>query len=564
MMKGTKHSEESLQKMSSSQRHKKTNKNTKNNHKLTREEHVKGALNAHASNNLHKLVEGTMLDYLRGALTQPGENNRALYEEFVDNFLKDAVANPNGQAARMLGSGLFNENTLAKLDAETNKLMARDVEFHRFRIRETLFDKQQALFDNRTDREMMVICSRRSGKTEFNARKIVDAALVPNTPIAYYNLTFSNAIAQMYDRVMEVANKVDMGTMSGTSKSDGFIKFNNGSTVKFFGNSNNAEADKARGFSYRLVIIDEVGAERNLKYLINDVLSPLLKDYADSQIIYTGTPPRNKVHYSHTLWNMPGVKKYHWTLLDNPYIPNRETLIQDECKKRGISEDDPFIKREYFGDMEAFDTETQVFKDYKTYNQLPSDIIPTNIYIGVDFGFSDFNGVVALVADANKRKAFVFNNEKKFNKSSVSDIAKAITDTREEVLKWALSKNPKFELNKLQVITDTNEKSISYELVTTYGIKNVFTAYKYDKQEAISQLSEWLRNGTITIPENGECANECENTMYKRDDNDNILADIDDDLFHPDIMDALLYVSRQYAFDVMKASSASLGQAKKL
>ena len=30
---------------------------------------------------------------------------------------------------------------------------------------------------------------------------------------------------------------------------------------------------------------------------------------------------------------------------------------------------------------------------------------------------------------------------------------------------------------------------------------------------------------------------------------DNILPEIDDDLFHPDALDALLYASRQYAYD---------------
>lgn len=568
MKKGEKMSEEQKEKIRKSETGKKgvvTNKkgNPDIGNIVTKEDQKKGAANSNTVQAVHRLVEGTMLDYLREALTAPDKKGHRFYEDFIDSFLKEAKTNPNSQAARMLGSGLFSESTLSKLDAQTNKMMQRDIEFHRFRLRETLFDKQQILFDDRKDKEIMVICSRRSGKTEYNARKIVDACLEPNTPVAYYNLTFSNAIAQMYDKVMEAANKVDLGTMAGTSKADGFIKFSNGSTVKFFGNANNGEADKARGFSYRLVIIDEVGAQRNLKYLINDVLSPLLKDYADSQIIYTGTPPRNFIHYSQNLWKMPGIKKYHWTLLDNPYIPNRENLIEEECKKRGISIDDPFIRREFYGDMDAIDTESQVFKGYKTYKDFQPGFVPDRIYIGVDFGYTDFNGVVPVLVDSVKKVAYTYN-VKKFNKSSVSEIANTVIECRDNVIKKALELNRAFDLSKVQVITDTNEKSISYELVTTYGIKNVYCAYKYDKQEAISQLAEWLRNGTIYIEEGGDLANECENTMYKRDDADNILAEIDDNLYHPDAMDALLYVSRQYAFDVMKYSSAKMGEAKKI
>ena len=42
---------------------------------------------------------------------------------------------------------------------------------------------------------------------------------------------------------------------------------------------------------------------------------------------------------------------------------------------------------------------------------------------------------------------------------------------------------------------------------------------------------------------------EFERTVYKRDEQDNITSEIDDDLFHPDATDALLYASRQYAYD---------------
>ena len=43
---------------------------------------------------------------------------------------------------------------------------------------------------------------------------------------------------------------------------------------------------------------------------------------------------------------------------------------------------------------------------------------------------------------------------------------------------------------------------------------------------------------------------EFEQTVYKRDEQDNITAEIDDDLFHPDAVDALLYASRQFAYDI--------------
>ena len=66
---------------------------------------------------------------------------------------------------------------------------------------------------------------------------------------------------------------------------------------------------------------------------------------------------------------------------------------------------------------------------------------------------------------------------------------------------------------------------------------------------AIAQLSDWCRTGKIMIPEDGILQDEFERTVYKRDEQDNITSEIDDDLFHPDATDALLYASRQYAYD---------------
>ena len=77
-------------------------------------------------------------------------------------------------------------------------------------------------------------------------------------------------------------------------------------------------------------------------------------------------------------------------------------------------------------------------------------------------------------------------------------------------------------------------------------------AYKYDKPVGISYLSQTLRGeggATIYVPKDGVCADEMERTVYKRDDQDKIISEIDDEVFHPNALDALLYASRQFAFD---------------
>ena len=66
---------------------------------------------------------------------------------------------------------------------------------------------------------------------------------------------------------------------------------------------------------------------------------------------------------------------------------------------------------------------------------------------------------------------------------------------------------------------------------------------------AITQLAEDLRT-FISVPEGGVLDDEFQQTLYKRDEDDIILPEIDDDLYHPDAVFALLYASRQWHFDL--------------
>lgn len=535
-----KHTEEEKKKISEASK--------KHEAEKTKEQKDEETKKGFATKAFKSTVSGTMLDFLREALLSPDETGVPYYKNFIQSFLNDAVKDPNGQAARMIGQGLFSANTLNKLDEEATKLMTRDIDFHRYRIRESLFDKQQEVYDNDTDKEIMIICSRRSGKTELNARKIIKFALMPKTPIAYIHLTFGNGVAQIFDLVMDLSSRVDMA-IAHSSKADGTIEWANGSTLKIFGNDNVASASKLLGFKYKLAIVDEIGAQRNLKILLDDTLTPLMKDFADSQLVLTGTPPRNKVHYSHRLWDS-GIKKYHWTLEDNPFMPNNKQIIDDVCKKKNLTRDDPFIRREFMGDMDAVDVSAQTYKGYRTYKgSIPSEFVPTHAYIGVDYGGTDYNGIVALLC--NEKVCYVMNNERRFNGASATEIAEAIIAVRDEAERFCLERDKNFNIGNLKVITDNNVKPLTWELERTYGIKNVHFAYKYDKATSILQLADLLRT-KIYIPEGGVCEMECENTIYKRDENDNITNEIDDNMFHPDILDALRYASRSYLYEVLR------------
>ena len=509
--------------------------------------------------NTNKLIKGELYDTIRTLLLANGGNTEdPYYKRFLEKYIKMGLEKPTSLAGERVANILLKENAIEALDELTDKALAKDIDFYQFRLQKRLFKRQKDVFNDFTSPRIAVMCSRRSGKTEDNGDIINRVAAIPGSPILYINLTFDNAIQQMYNRVLQEAERAEL-LISKESKSSGFIQYANGSTVSLKGNKDRSEADKLQGGKYRLVIIDEAQSQCNMTYLIDTIIRPMLADYADSQLILTGTPPRRKGTYFEAAFNNVKWTTYNWNMFENPFIPDPDKVIQDICDEKGITRDSAFIQREFYGKI-VYDTEAQVFKDYKVYKgAIPNDFIPTHIYTGVDFGFADYNGIVTMAVNVEQKRAYVIF-ERKFNKATVSMIVDAVREGFEDGKRFIIERNPNADLSNCQIFTDTNEKSITYELSQTYGLP-AYCAYKYDRALAFETLAEWCRTGRILNIEGGEVANEFEQTLYKRDDLDNITSELDDG-FHPDITMALLYASRQFFFDCGEDAGGESGNKK--
>ena len=496
--------------------------------------------------HVNKLIKGDINAYIRQLLLSPRDRHEdPFYQEYLQKATAEGLKDPNSPIGQQIFKELMREGIIDALDAETEKYLNKDIDFFRYRLQGRLFEKQKYVFNDKTSRKICEMCSRRAGKTENNADLLLKYAAEPNTPVLYINLTFENAVSQIFQIILDEAKRVDL-MVSRSSKSEGLIQFANGSSIKLKGNKDKSEADKLQGFKYKCVIIDEAQSQCNMNYLIDTIISPMLMDFEGSVLILTGTPPRRKGTYFEMAFNNPSWTKYTWTMKDNPFIKNVDAEITRVCDEKGVTPDSPFIQREYFGQI-AYDTEAQVFKGYKVYNgQVPTNFVPTHIYEGVDYGFADYNGIAVLAANPEQRQAYVIY-ERKFNKATVSQIMEVTREGFECGKRLLLERNPNADLSNCQIFTDTNEKAITYDLSQTYGLP-AYCAYKYDKALAIEQLAEECRTGRLMNIENGEIVNEFEQTLYKRDDQDNITSELDD-AYHPDITMALLYASRQYFYD---------------
>lgn len=497
---------------------------------------------------VNKAIKNLVYEQLKQDLLN-GDNakQKPYYQTFLNNYLKQALKDPNGRPATTIASMIFTPDVLTALDASHEREMANDINFALYKLNEDYFQEQRdVLVEINHSKKILVCCSRRAGKSYFCAGAIVKSALKnPGSRIIYINLTFKNAVKQIWDNVIKASEETGL-QIDKSSKNDGEIEWVNGSSLRIKGNSNNAEADTLRGESkVSLVIIDEAFHQKNMEYAINEVIMPFLADLGDkATILCTGTPPRIPHTYMEKLWsNDKTWRHYHWTAENNPHIPDFEKFIEEVCKAKGLTKDAPFIQREYYGAIGAYDTEAMVFKNYQTYTELPTSFTANRIAIGCDWGFSDYNSIITVAYNTQSGEAYVIE-EKKFNKATVSEI---ITEVKRS---YEAAKN-RFGIDDIQILCDTNEQSITYELYANQHLP-AYNAYKYDKASAIAQLSDWLRSGKIKVNANDiYLKDEFERTLYKRDeDDDSILPEIDDDIFHPDAIMALLYASRTIAFDM--------------
>jgi hypothetical protein len=370
-------------------------------------------------------------------------------------------------------------------------------------------------------------------------------AIEGDAPMFYVNLTFSNAIAQMFDLVLKVSEDVGLA-ISHSSKSAGEIYWTNGSSLFLRGNATQAESEKFRGFKARLVIIDECQSQRWLRMLVDEIISPLIADFGDKgRLVLQGTPPRIPKTYFEVMYSTALYKSFNWEMADNPHIPDADKFINNLCEKKGIAPDSAFIMREFHGVLGAYDTEAMVYKGRKYYETEPAYRI-TDIAIGIDYGFSDFNAIIGLAYNRDIKQGYFFFEEK-FNKSNISQIVAVTRDACEQAKRIAMRDN--MDLGRVEIVADTNEESITFELATTYSLP-ARNAYKYNKELAISHFADALRGGQILMKQGGYLDEEMDTLIYFRDEDDNILPVIDDEAGgHPDAADAGLYAFRQFAFN---------------
>jgi hypothetical protein len=221
---------------------------------------------------------------------------------------------------------------------------------------------------------------------------------------------------------------------------------------------------------------------------------------------------------------------------DNTTKPN---LAVEFAKKEIEAGGSITFRREWLGEWLP-DYEAIVFNPGEPFTLTN----PTGILLGLDWGFEDPSVVVAIAYSIPQRKCEVIY-EDMWNHAGANESTERVRKAYDIAVRYAEAH--KLNVGDVVVISDNSDKQIAEDLFYGFGLP-VYYAYKSHFMLGIHRIADDLSTGKLSLPSDGFCRDECDKIVYKRDELDNIIDEIDDETFHPNAMIALKYAMTQIYF----------------
>ncbi len=477
--------------------------------------------------------------------------------DFYKSYFRAVKEKEDSWQAKHFANLALDERVLSEIDTVLMRAEKQDNDFQHYRIHKSAFDIQQGLLLSK-NRYKFVMAGRRGGKTEYFARAICDV-LLEGGRAHYIHKTLTTGIEQIWQLVVNLCGELGL-VISEHHRNEGTLTLENGGFFKVSGNVTVEDREKKRGEKWHLVIIDEAQSQAALLSLVESIIEPELIDFGGTLVV-GGTGPRVRGTYWEALylgqWSdgrplYPGALRLNWNLSQNPYIPDHEKALETIRKDKGLSELDPLYVREYLGRI-AYDDDALVYRlgagNYYTDDELAlwinsQPITDIRFTAGLDFGFEDADAFGIICYSQTRPERFLVH-EWKANRKSTEEIASALRGGLEYVRASPLFAKVEDVHKRFQIFGDEGGlgKQIAYDLNVIYKLP-VYAAYKASKDLAVELLQDEVRHGLFKVRKGGIFDDEALKTIFKRNDQDQITREIDDETYHPDMGDAVLYGMR--------------------
>jgi hypothetical protein len=403
-----------------------------------------------------------------------------------------------------------------------------------FDVSNYLFPEQLAFIKDPSSNKLAV-CSRRSGKTIACAADLVETALAtPNVVCLYITLSRNNAKKIIWREIKKINR--DYKLAGDENLSELSITFPNHSIIYLSGAKDTNEIEKFRGLALKKVYIDEAQSFREyIKELIDDVLAPALMDYAGT-LVLIGTPGPIPTGYFHdSALPTSNWSKHSWTFWNNPFIlakskMTHKQMLDRELKRRGVSEEDPSIQREWYGKW-VQDSDSLLYHydpNRNHYASLPGILPRKYSYImGIDLGFDDADAIAILAYEDNSPNTYLVE-EKVVAQQGLSELVEQIQFLRS-----------KYDISKIVIDQGGLGKKLAEEMRRRHSIP-VEPADKARKMEHIAFLNDHLRTGRFKAKSDSKFAQDSYLVEIDKEKSTSDKIKVSDK-YHSDILDAALY-----------------------
>lgn len=252
-------------------------------------------------------------------------------------------------------------------------------------------------------RRKIALCSRRAGKSHGILAWLIDGALDDAGGLSVYiarskgdaRRILQPAIDLFTNRYPELALKL--------REIDGQLLLVVGLTrhsIWLAGCKDQSEIGKFRGPKYKRAAIDEAqeyGAW--LRELVRDSIEPALIDKS-GHLLLAGTPspiPAGLFYEHSTGDGAPQWPTHHWTIFDNPHIPNAAEEVELFCQTYALNKESATYRREYLGQW-VRDEGALVYPYSAALNAVTPDQVPDGLrhILSIDFGFGNATAFTIL------------------------------------------------------------------------------------------------------------------------------------------------------------------------
>lgn len=479
-----------------------------------------------------------------------GEDGRPFLNEFLQNLITEAREKPNSKASMFLAERLFEGDILNQIEAYLNRGKSEDTDFLSYRLYRRAFNIQKQILGD-TNLKIVLMAGRRAGKTNVLQKKVCDVlATKERARVLYVAKTLTAGLAQMWSDVRDCLDSLGI-EIPEARRNEGNMKTAGGAEFFIRGNTTVEDREKLRGEKWDLAIVDEAQSQAGLVYLVESILEPALLD-RKGQLILAGTGPRVRGTYFEALYtnDNPRISRYNWNMSANPHMPDYEKILETIREEKGLSESSPLYVREYLGKI-AYDDDALVYRlgpgNYYTPDELrawcnsqpPSDL---RLTAGLDYGFSDADGFAIVLYSISKPERFLLC-EYKGRRQGISELVNEIKKALASIGAVCPMIPERDRMPYIFADSGGGGKKISFELATQYGLP-AQDAYKQNKDLAIELLQDEIRGGRFKVPKGGAFDDEALRTVFARNDRDELTRTVDDETYHPDLLDAVLYAMR--------------------